>query len=241
MKTSPLLAVVLLAAATPASAASRLPADWDRTVSAVVPEADRARQVAALGRRFDDQWQASGEAVRKAEAERRAVFSNQASSTGERRLALNVFRDDRRKAAVGAVDAMLKVKVLVTKKEWKGLWPEGYFAPAAPPPPLAERLRSALPTVVSDPARLGQAQEVAAKLEKAVRADVSAGRKARGRLEDLFAEWETRRDAFIELVNDLNADQEKHDEAAIEAAGQLQKILTAEEWGALAARIAAAP
>ena len=61
---------------------------------------------------------------------------------------------------------------------------------------------------MKDPARLQKAQAVAADLAKATKADVSAGRKARGRLEDLFEDYDTLQDDFIELVNRLNDDQE---------------------------------
>ena len=152
---------------------------------------------------------------------------------GDRQLALNLFRDKRRKAALSAVDAMMKVRDLVTKKEWTGLWPEGYFIVVKPEPRLAERLPQVLPSVVTDPARLKQAQAVAADLAKATKADASAGKKARGRLEDLLEDYETRHDDFIELVNRLNDEQEKHDGAVIEASGKLQQLLAAEEWSAL--------
>jgi len=183
-------------------------------------------------------WQAAGEAMKIADAELKAAFSSPTSSAGDRQLALNLFRDDRRKAAISAVDAMLKVRDLVSKKEWKGLWPEGYFVTEKPAPRLAERLPEALPSVVTDPARLKQAQAVAADLAKATKADVSAGKKARGRLEDLFADYDTLQDDFIELVNRLNDEQEKHDKAAIDASGKLQQLLTPEEWGALTKQLA---
>ncbi len=238
MKKTFVLAAALLAAGVPALAESRLPADWDQKVAAHLGDAARAKQVVAATRAFESQWMASRETMKKADAELKAAFASPTSSVGDRQLALNLFRDDRRKAAISAVDAMLKVRDLVSKKEWKGLWPEGYFVTEKPAPRLAERLPEALPSVVTDPARLKQAQAVAADLAKATKADVSAGKKARGRLEDLFADYDTLQDDFIELVNRLNDEQEKHDKAAIDASGKLQQLLTPEEWGALTKQLA---
>lgn len=238
MKKTLVLAAALLAAGVPALAESRLPADWDQKVAAHLGDAARAKQVVAATRAFESQWMASRETMKKADAELKAAFASATSSVGDRQLALNLFRDDRRKAAISAVDAMLKVRDLVSKKEWKGLWPEGYFVTEKPAPRLAERLPEALPSVVTDPARLKQAQAVAADLAKATKADVSAGKKARGRLEDLFADYDTLQDDFIELVNRLNDEQEKHDKAAIDASGKLQQLLTPEEWGALTKQLA---
>lgn len=233
MKTSLALAAAVLAAAAPVLAESRPPVDWDQRASGSVGDAARASRVAAAARLFDEQLLASRAAMKRAELELRETFTSPASSAADRRLALNLFRDDRRKAAVSAVDAMLKVRALVSEKEWKALWPDGYFVAEKPAPRLAERLPEALAAVVTDPARLGQAQAVAADLVKATKADVSAGKKARGRLEGLFSDYDTYRDNFIDLVNRLNDEQEKHDEAAIEASGKLRQVLTPEEWDAL--------
>lgn len=240
MKKTLVLAAALLAAGVPALAESRLPADWDQKVAAHLGDAARAKKVVAAARDFDARWQAAGEAMKIADAELKAAFSSPTSSAGDRQLALNLFRDDRRKAAISAVDAMLKVRDLVSKKEWKGLWPEGYFAVAKAAPRLAERLPEVLPSVVTDPARLKQAQAVAAELAKATKADTAAGKKARGRLEDLLADYDTLQDDFIELVNGLNDQQEKHDRAVVEASGKLQQVLTPAEWGALTKQVAPA-
>jgi hypothetical protein len=241
MRTIPLLVVALLATGAPALGESRLPADWEQKVAAVVADAGRARQVVYRGRQFDEQFQASGAAMKRADAELKATFLSQASTVADRQLSLNVFRDDRRRAAISAADAIMKVRDLVSKKEWQGIWPEGYFTPATPGPPLSEKVQAALPSVVTDPARLKQAQDVAAALVKATRSDLSSGKKARARLEDLFENYDTFPDDFIDLVNKLNEDQERNDNAAIEAAGKLQAILTPGEWNALTKQLVPAP
>ena len=49
------------------------------------------------------------------------------------------------------------------------------------------------------------------------------------------------RDDFIDVVNDLEERQAKSDNAIVAAAGDLQKILTPEEWTALVRTLAPAP
>jgi len=171
-----------------------------------------------------------------ARAELKATFLTQGSSVGDRRLSLNVFRDDRGKAAISAVDALLKVREQVSKAEWKAIWPEGYFALSDSGPLLAVKLQEAIPSVVSDPARRTKAEEIAASLAKAAKTDETARRKAAGRFSDLLAGYDTPRDGFIDLVNKLEESQVKMDEALIEGAGRLQAVLTPEEWAALASR-----
>ena len=127
--------------------------------------------------------------------------------------------------------------MLVSKKEWNELWPRGYFNFPEPEPLLAVRVQEALPSVVTEPGRLKQAGDVAAKLAAAAKDDESARRKATGRLSKLSESWDSRRDDFIELVNKLDDSQLKVDDALIGAAGELQKVLTPEEWSALVDRL----
>lgn len=238
MRTKPLLGAVLFAAgASTVLAQPTLPPDWDQKVASVIADAGRARQVVYLGRKFDEKKRETAETMKAADERMKATFLRHGTSVGDRQLSLNVFRDKRRKAANAAIDSLLEVRALVTRKEWKEVWPEGYLAAGPPPARLVEKVQEALPAVVTDPARLKQAQDVAAALVKATRSDVSAGKKARGRLEDYFANYETPQDDFVELVNQLDEDQEKHDDAVIEASGRLQAVLTPEEWGALAQKL----
>ena len=158
------LALVAAGASTPLLAQATLPADWDRKVSAVVPEPLRAERVTEGGRRFDAKRRASLDAMKAANAEMKSVFLSREATDGNRRLSLNVFRDDRRKATLAAVDTLLEMRGLVSKKEWKEIWPEGYFEMPLPSQLLAVKVQEALPGVVSDPARLKAAQDVAAGL-----------------------------------------------------------------------------
>ena len=241
MKTNAFLAAALLAAgASTALAAPQLPADWDKTVSAVVTEPLRAERVVEGGRRFDAKRQASLDAMKAANVEMKSAFVDRASTEGNRRLSLNVFRDDRRKATLAAVDTLLEMRGLVSAREWKEIWPKGYFEMPIPGQLLAEKVQAALPGVVADPGRLKQAQDVAAGLLKAAKSDEAARKKSGGRLTGLLESYGSTRDEFIDLVNDLEKTQAKMDEALIGGSLKLQQVLTADEWAALVARVTTA-
>lgn len=239
MRTQALLAVSLLVAGgSPVALAQQgLPADWDKKVSAVIAEPMRAERVTEGGRRFDARRLASLEAMKAANAELKSVFLSQGATEGNRRLSLNVFRDDRRKATLAAVDTLLEIRGLVSQKEWKAIWPEGYFAMPIPSQLLAVKVQETLPAVVPDPSRLKQAQDVAAGLAAAAKSDESARKKSASRLTSLFENYQSERDEFIELVNDLEKTQAKADAALIDGGGKLQKLLTPEEWSALVGRV----
>lgn len=243
MRTKPLLAVALLAIGCPsfAVAQGRLPGDWEQKVSAVVTEPERARKVADAGRHFDAKRQESLDAMKAADKELKTVFVSRESSVATRQHSLNVFRDKRRKAALAAADSLLAARSLVSAREWKALWPEGYFGLAAPAPLLALEVQKVLPSVVTDPARLEQAGAAAAKLAAAAKSDEAARKRASGSLSRVFSSYESQRDDVIDLVNDLEEKQLKVDDALIGAASELQRVLTPEEWTALVARTSPAP
>ena len=243
MRTKPLLAVALLAIGCSSFAAAqvRLPGDWEQKVATVVKEPERARKVAEAGRQCDARRQASLDVMKSAEADVKAAFLSQKSSVGERQLSISLLRDDRRKASLAAVDSVLAVRPLVSKKEWNEIWPEGYFTPAGRPPVFTGRVQKALPSVVMDPARLKQAEGVMTKFMSAAKGDEAARIKATTKFWKLLETYESFRDDFIDLVNDLEGRQMKSDNALVGAAGDLQRILTPEEWTALTRLLAAAP
>ena len=204
-------------------------------------EPERARKVAEAGRQCDARRQASLDVMKSAEADVKAAFLSQKSSVGERQLSISLLRDDRRKASLAAVDSVLAVRPLVSKKEWNEIWPEGYFTPAGRPPVFTGRVQKALPSVVMDPARLKQAEGVMTKFMSAAKGDEAARIKATTKFWKLLESYESFRDDFIDLVNDLEERQMKSDNALVGAAGDLQRILTPEEWTALTRLLAAAP
>ncbi len=235
MRTKPLLAVALLAIGVPSIAAAqgRLPGDWEQKVAAVVKEPERARKVAEAGRQYEARRQAYLDVMKAAEGDVKAAFFSQTSSVGERQLSVSLLRDDRRKASLAGVDALLAVRPLVSKKEWAEVWPAGYFTPPGGPPVFTGRVQKALPSVVTDPARLKQAEGVMTKFVSAAKGDEAARIKASTKFWKLLENYESFRDDFIDVVNDLEERQMKSDNAIVAAAGDLQKILSAEEWAAL--------
>jgi hypothetical protein len=243
METKSLLAVALLAIGTPSFAVAQggLPGDWEQKVATVVKEPERARRVTEAGRQYVEKRQASLDVMKAAQAEVKAAFRSQASSVGDRQLSLSLLRDDRRKAALAAVDSLLAVRALVSKKEWKEIWPEGFFALAGPAPFQAGQVQKALPSVMTDPVRLKQADGVAATLVASVQRDESARKKAAGGYSKLLERFESERDDFIDLVNGLEETQAKADNAIVGAAGELQRILTPDEWTSLVRVVVAAP
>lgn len=243
MRMRPLLAVALLALGSSSLALSQqgLPGDWEKKVAAVVPEAERARNVSEAGRKYDAARQVSLDAMKASAEDVKTAFFSQASSVGERQLSVGLLGDDRRMASMAAVDALFRVRFFVSKKEWSQLWPEGYFAPAGLPPLMAGRLQKALPSVVTDPARLKQAEGVVATLTAAAKKDESARLKATDKFWKLLENYDSRRDEFIDLVNTLEETQVKADNAFVGSAGDLQRILTPDEWTALMRQLSPAP
>ena len=204
-------------------------------------EPERARKVVEAGRQHDAKRQAYLDVMKSAEADVRAAFLSQTSSVGERQLSVSLLRDDRRKASLAVVDSLLAVRPLVSKKEWNEVWPEGYFTSAGRPPVFTGRVQKALPSVVTDPARLKQADAVLTKFTSAAKGDEAARTKSAAKFWKLFERFESVRDDFIDVVNDLEERQMKSDNAIVGAAGELQRILTAEEWTALTRLLTATP
>lgn len=241
MRNESLLAALLVAAScAPAVVAQQsLPADWDKTVAAAVPDAERARKVVDAGRLFEARRQSSLEAARSADGRLKEVFLAPKSTAADRGISLAVFREARRKATIAAVDALFDVKALVSKKEWTALWPKGFFSFGAPPPVLARKVPAAIPSVVPDPVRQKLAMDAAVALSKSAETNASARDKAKARFEKSLAEYGSERDSFIEMANSLEEQQAKTDDALVEGGTRLQKILSPEEWTALVGRLKA--
>jgi len=179
--------------------------------------------------------------VRSADAKVREIFLDPKSTSADRGISIGVFRVARRKALMASVDVLFELKALVSKKEWNAIWPKGYFDLVPPPPLLAEKVPSAIPAVVSDPARQKQATDVAAALVKAAKSNAALRDKARSRLEKNLAEYGAPRDEFIDSLNDLEERQTKAEDALVDDAGQLREILTPDEWRALVSRLTGVP
>ena len=242
MRTKPLLVALLLAASGsfPLLAQDRLPADWDRKVQGIVQDPARAQKVVEAGRQSEEGGRQAIAAVRRAHEKLMEVFDVQTSPAADREISIKTFRNDRRKAAFLWIDPIYKVGPLVTKKEWREIWPEGFFAFPQPPAAASVRIQAALPSVVADPVRQQEAMGVAASLVKAASANDAARAKETGRLEKLLKEGGIPRDECIAAVDRLEAAQAKMDDRFIGDTTRLQKILTPDEWAALIRGVKAA-
>jgi len=177
---------------------------------------------------------ADREAIRQADASRRAVLLTRSSDAGERQRALYDFRDRRRKAVLDAAEALLAVRGSFPKDEWKMIVAQ---IGAAGMPFLADQARKELPAVVADPARRASADETLAKLAAAIEKHGSDPESARKRFLALLEKKSSTRDDFVTALQKINEDQENLDETVLNAVGNLQRTLTAEEWDALVGRL----
>jgi hypothetical protein len=218
--------------ASAASASQPAGPGWEQRVAATIPDADRARKV--VEGRAD-----AIAAVQAADQEMKGIFLRRTSSASDRRIAQQEFKDKRRKAAFGAIDALLEVRGLVSKDEWKKLRPESFLPPGGHAL-LARTVKDAIPGVVSNPVRRKQAESAAGALLKAAKKNESARRWQTGRLSSALSKYESTRDDFIMVVNDLDDAQAKLDDALEARAGELQRILAPDEWTALVGRVSPA-
>ena len=234
MRIKPLLVAMLLGAGGPSLyAQDRLPTDWEKKVLTVVGDQARAKKISDAGRLCEVRGQQALAAVQTAHSKLLEVFLAPAAQASDRRISIQNFRDDRRNAAFLWIDQIYVVGELVTQKEWRAIWPDGFFAFPGPRRSVAARVQEALPSVVADPARKSRATEVAASLVKAANTIEASRKKAAGRLEKLLKEGAIKRDECIESVADLEKAQARSDEEFINDSGQLQRILTPDEWAAL--------
>ncbi len=234
MRIQPLLAALLLASGGPSLfAQDRLPVDWDQKVLAVVKDPERARKVSEAGRQSEVGRQQAIAAVRKAREKLGEVFLSRTSEAVDRQISLSTFRDDRRNAAFLWIDPIYGVGNLVTKKEWRAIWPEGFFAFPPPAPSAAGEIHAMLPSVVSDPARQRQAMDVTASLVKAAETNEASRMRETSRLQKLLEEGSIPRDECIGEMDKLEQAQAKTDDELIRGSIRLQKILTPDEWATM--------
>jgi len=180
---------------------------------------------------------ADREAIRQADASRRAVLLTRGTEQGDRNRALEDFRDRRRKAVLDAVEALLAVRASVPKDEWKAIVAQ--VGAGGGMPFLAEKAQKELPAVVSDPARRASADktlaDLAADLKKQGADPNSAGQKFLSLLE----KKSSTKDDFITGMEKVTAAQEKLDQKVLDGLSNLQRTLTPEEWDELVRRLAA--
>jgi hypothetical protein len=180
---------------------------------------------------------ADKEAIRQAEASRRAVLLNRGTDQGERNRALEDFRDRRRKAVLDAVEALLAVRATVPKEEWKAIVAQ--VGASGGMPFLAEKAQKELPAVVSDPARRASADKTLGDLAAAIKKQSADPNSAGQKFLSLLEKKSSTKDDFITAMEKLTAAQEKLDQRVTDGIGNLQRTLTPEEWDELVRRLAA--
>ena len=176
-------------------------------------------------------------AIRKADAARRSVLLARGTDQGERNRALNEFRDQRRKAVVDAVEALLAVRESVPKDEWKAIVAQ--VGAGGSMPFVAEQARKELSSVVADPARRAAADKTLADLAAALKGKGADPESAGKKFLSLLEKKGSTRDDFITAMEKLTAAQENLDQKVTDAIGALQRNLTPEEWAELVRRLAA--
>ena len=180
---------------------------------------------------------ADKEAIRQADASRRAVLLTRGTDPGDRTRALEDFRDRRRKAVLDAVEALLAVRSTVPKEEWKAIVAQ--VGAGGGMPFLAEKAQKELPAVVSDPARRASADKTLGDLAAALKKQGADPNSAGQKFLSLLDKKNSTKDDFITAMEKLTAAQEKLDQKVMDGLSNLQRTLTPEEWDELVRRLAA--
>jgi len=181
---------------------------------------------------------ADKDAIRKADASRRAVLLTRGTDEGDRTRALYEFRDQRRKAVLDASEALLAVRASFPKDEWKAIVAQ--LGAGGGMPFLAEQARKELPAVVADPARAASADRTLADLEAAIRKHGTDPESARKNFFTLLEKKNSTRDDFISGLEKVTEAQEKLDERVVNGVANLQRTLTPAEWDDLVRRLSPA-
>jgi len=180
---------------------------------------------------------ADREAIRQADASRRAVLLTRGTEQGDRNRALEDFRDRRRKAVLDAVEALLAVRATVPKEEWKAIVAQ--VGAGGGMPFLAEKAQKELPAVVADAGRRASADKTLADLAAALKNKGADPNSAGQKFLSLLEKKSSTKDDFITAMEKVTAAQEKLDQKVLDGLSNLQRTLTPEEWDELVRRLAA--
>jgi hypothetical protein len=181
---------------------------------------------------------ADRDAIRQADASRRAVLLTRGTEEGDRTRALYEFRDRRRKAVLDASEALLAVRASFPKDEWKSIVAQ--IGAGGGMPFLAEQARKELPAVVAEPARLASADKTLAALSAAIKKHGSDPGSATQKFLTLLEKKNSSQDDFISALEKVTEAQEKLDEQVVNGVSNLQRTLTPAEWDDLVRRLSPA-
>ena len=196
-------------------------------------------QAAALDPATQDRFDKAAAAIQLAAAQRKAAFLTYGTPSADRYMALQEFRDKRRRATLDAAEALLAVRGSFPKDQWRALVER--LAAGGPMPLLVERAQKELPAVVPDAARRAPAEKALQDLAKAVQKDESERESARKKFFSLFEKEKSSSDYFISRLESFGNSEEKLDKAIAEGTGAVQAAMSRTEWDDLVRRISGPP
>ena len=196
-------------------------------------------QATGLDPATQDRFDKAAAAIQLAAAQRKTAFLTYGTPSADRYMALQEFRDKRRRATMDAAEALLAVRGSFAKEQWKSLVEQ--LAAGGPVPLLVERAQKELPAVVPDAARRAPAEKALLDLVTAIRKDEKERESARKKFFSLLEKEKSSSDDFISRLESFGNAEEKLDKGIAEGAGAVQAAMTREEWDELVRRISRAP
>lgn len=196
-------------------------------------------QEAGLDPATKDRVEKATAMIQLAAAQRKSTFLAYGRPAADRYMALQEFRDKRRRAVLDAAEALLAVRASFPKDQWKALVEQ--LAAGGPMPLLVERAQKELPTVVPDAARRAPAEKALSDLAGAIKKDEKERESARKKFFSLLEKEKSSGDDFISRLESFGNAEEKLDTAIAEGTGAVQAALTQAEWAELVRRISDPP
>lgn len=192
-------------------------------------------QAPALDPATEDRVSRAAATIQMAAGGRKAAFLTYGTPAADRYMALQEFRDKRRRAVLDAAEALLAVRGSFPKDQWKAMVEQ--LAAGSPVPLLVERAQQELPAAVPDAARRAPAEKALAELAKAIKKDESERESARKKFFSLLEKEKSTSDDFISALEKFGNSEEKLDKAVAEGTGAVQAAMTRAEWDDLVQRM----
>jgi hypothetical protein len=196
-------------------------------------------QTPALDPATQDRVDRATAVITMAAGQRKAAFLEYGTPAADRYMALQEFRDKRRRAVLDAAEALLAVRGSFPKEQWKALVEQ--LAVGSPVTLLVERAQQELPAAVPDAARRAPAEKALAELVKAIKKDEGERESARKKFFSLLEKEKSTSDDFISALEKFGNAEEKLDKAVAEGTGAVQAALTRAEWDDLTQRMRRPP
>jgi hypothetical protein len=175
------------------------------------------------------------ETIRQADALRKSIFLTYGSTPADRYVALQEFRDTRRRATLDAVEALLAVRGDFPKDQWKTL--VEHFSANGPEPMIFEGVKTEIPSIMTDPARREKADKALKEMASVVERNSADRESARKELFRLLEKQSSKRDDFVSEFERFDKVQAKLDDRFSASVAALQQALTQAEWDELVQRI----